>query len=171
MLMRRAVLGSGGVVFAGMTAEAVMKRYRATHDREPDALASSAGEGWKTVSPDGAPDESLLSNMASNFTMRLISCTGHLLMNVLNDFEIQRGEVFREAHANRSKVPLLTVANHTSTLDDPMLLGALIPLWDSLIDPTIHRWSICREEVCYKRKVSRPRVAVSRLARCLMRVL
>ncbi len=39
---------------------------------------------------------------------------------------------------------LLTVMNHSSTLDDPGLVGALLP-WDLILSPSKVRWSLCEQ--------------------------
>ncbi|CAM9269692.1 unnamed protein product [Choristocarpus tenellus] len=45
--------------------------------------------------------------------------------------------------------PLLTVANHASTLDDPALFAAMMP-WDVTLRPSRMRWTICSQEICFE---------------------
>lgn len=44
--------------------------------------------------------------------------------------------------------PLMTVANHACTLDDPGLMAALMP-WSVLVRPTFMRWAVCSQEICF----------------------
>ncbi|CAM9731625.1 unnamed protein product [Ascophyllum nodosum] len=44
--------------------------------------------------------------------------------------------------------PLLTVANHTSTLDDPSLFGVMMP-WDVVLRHKLMRWTACTQEICF----------------------
>ncbi|CAN0532905.1 unnamed protein product [Ectocarpus sp. 12 AP-2014] len=45
--------------------------------------------------------------------------------------------------------PLLTVANHASTLDDPAVMAVLLP-WDIVVRPRLMRWSVCSQEICFE---------------------
>ena len=45
--------------------------------------------------------------------------------------------------------PLLTVANHASTLDDPAIVAAMLP-WDIILRPSLLRWSLCAHEICFE---------------------
>ena len=44
---------------------------------------------------------------------------------------------------------MLTVSNHISTMDDPGLLAAIVPL-STLCDPDAMRWGVCAEDVCFR---------------------
>ena len=46
---------------------------------------------------------------------------------------------------------LLTVANHTSTLDDPMVISSIVPLSFFASEHRHHgmRWSLCAREICH----------------------
>jgi len=45
-------------------------------------------------------------------------------------------------------VPLLTVANHASSMDDPGLLSCMMPL-DVILRPSKVRWSIATQEIVF----------------------
>jgi 1-acyl-sn-glycerol-3-phosphate acyltransferase len=45
-------------------------------------------------------------------------------------------------------MPLLTVANHRSTMDDPFLMSSLIPFRD-LFQPQYVRWGFCAVDMCF----------------------
>ena len=44
---------------------------------------------------------------------------------------------------------MLSVSNHISTMDDPGMLAAIVPL-GTLLDPDAMRWGVCAEDVCFK---------------------
>ncbi|KAG9403466.1 hypothetical protein AC1031_006105 [Aphanomyces cochlioides] len=44
---------------------------------------------------------------------------------------------------------LITVTNHSSTVDDPAVLAAMLP-W-SCVRPHVCRWSLCSQEYCYQK--------------------
>jgi len=89
---------------------------------------------------------------------KLVHLTGAVfakgLIQVFNRFELKKDEnyyVFLNSIKNRGKnVPLLTVSNHASPLDDPCLLGAVIPLPMAALKPELLRFSICAREICFK---------------------
>ena len=49
--------------------------------------------------------------------------------------------------------PVLTVSNHMSTLDDPIILSRIAPL-SCLSDVKKHRWGGCSEEICFTSAVA-----------------
>lgn len=51
--------------------------------------------------------------------------------------------------------PLLTVSNHASTLDDPTLFCALLPLRFFATEPAHGRvrWTLCANEICHPNKL------------------
>jgi len=46
--------------------------------------------------------------------------------------------------------PVLTVCNHMSTIDDPIILSRLAPVSAYTNHPERHRWGGCSEEICFK---------------------
>lgn len=51
-------------------------------------------------------------------------------------------------HCSRGGIPLITVANHQSTLDDPMFQSAILPA-DVRWSASKMRWGVCTEEICF----------------------
>ena len=49
-------------------------------------------------------------------------------------------------------VPLITVSNHRSMMDDPGVLSCILPFWMS-IQPRYLKWSLCAQEFCFNSKV------------------
>lgn len=70
----------------------------------------------------------------------------------LNDTKLKRDEHYTHlVHLLKYRppgLPLLTVSNHCSTLDDPAVLGALVPLSVDLT-PKQMRWTLCSQEICF----------------------
>lgn len=46
-------------------------------------------------------------------------------------------------------VPLLTVSNHASPLDDPGVLVGMLPA-SVTVKPNLMRWTLCAREICFK---------------------
>ena len=77
-----------------------------------------------------------------------------LWLSHLLGLEVVRGSGLADNHANlvalvESGSGLITVANHDSVVDDPALFAALMP-WRLVARPTLHRWAICTQEVCFR---------------------
>jgi Acyltransferase len=69
----------------------------------------------------------------------------------LNTVKVLNREAF-EASV-RSRKALVTVSNHYSCLDDPLLWGALLSWSDVLMDPFILRWSMAAHDVVFTNSV------------------
>ena len=77
-------------------------------------------------------------------------------MELLNDFKVRQDSRLERflSYVNGGKAArngrgMLTVSNHTSVLDDPMLQAALVgfrPAWNS----ENHRWGVCKKSICFK---------------------
>lgn len=66
----------------------------------------------------------------------------------LNTTEMIDFDKFEEQFYKRGDRALITVANHTSILDDPGVISAILP-WSVVWKPSTMRWSICSEELCF----------------------
>jgi len=88
-----------------------------------------------------------------DFTFGIISGWANVVMHGLNNFKVSNSETFRKYVIEREEgTPLFTVCNHTSTLDDPVVLCGLLP-WSFFWTESRHgrvRWSLCAQEICYK---------------------
>ena len=75
-----------------------------------------------------------------------VSLLMSFIFRVLNSLKIVRGELLWKYLFKRDR-PLLTVSNHMSMLDDPGLMGAILPYW--LFRPDQVRWSLCTEDIFF----------------------
>jgi hypothetical protein len=79
-------------------------------------------------------------------------CIVHFIMvflfRILNSLKIIRGELlWKNLFKRENGRPLLTVSNHMSMLDDPGLMGAILPYWR--FKPDQVRWSLCTEDMFF----------------------
>jgi monolysocardiolipin acyltransferase len=80
-----------------------------------------------------------------------VTALSRLLLEVLNDFRIAGNKehhdylmnLIREGK-NRNR-GMITVSNHTSVFDDPVLQSCLT----SFIHPDLMRWGVCKESICF----------------------
>ncbi|XP_052286083.1 tafazzin-like [Dreissena polymorpha] len=70
-----------------------------------------------------------------------------LVGNVLNRTGVHNLGTFHDAMENRNGRGLITVANHTSRLDDPLMFSVL--RWNDIKLPRL-RWSTAAEDICFK---------------------
>mmetsp|Transcript_10494 Transcript_10494/g.21848 ORF Transcript_10494/g.21848 Transcript_10494/m.21848 type:complete len:276 (+) Transcript_10494:120-947(+) len=91
-----------------------------------------------------------------DFCMGLVALGSKFLFNVLNRTEIVHHERYLEAALSRPEGQgLITVANHTSTLDDPCLPCVMLPL-SHMCSESQHlsnRWVFCAADICFKNEL------------------
>ena len=84
--------------------------------------------------------------------IRTVSASS-LFMNFGGNFKIKNDENYRNflRHALRRDegTALITVANHRSIMDDPVLMANLVPYWYG-IQPRFIRWNICTQNMCFQ---------------------
>lgn len=71
----------------------------------------------------------------------------------MNTTEVTHIGRFENATSNRAAdTGLVTVSNHTSTVDDPFVFSALLPLsfFASEAQHKQNRWSLCAREICFR---------------------
>ena len=70
---------------------------------------------------------------------------------VSSELKIKNHEIFLETLKNRPRGPLLTVSNHISTLDDPLIWGALLSRDDlfGLLKAGQMRWTVGARELTF----------------------
>lgn len=75
-----------------------------------------------------------------------------LFLTFAGNFAIKSDSNYNEfynALKSPSLTPILTVSNHRSLLDDPLVLSSLIP-WYMNIQPKYLRWALCAQEYCFQ---------------------
>jgi monolysocardiolipin acyltransferase len=69
-------------------------------------------------------------------------------LGTMNTFTSQNKEVLEKWVLSRpEKRALITVSNHTSTVDDPAVLAQLVSF--SCLKPSVSRWTMCSQEYSY----------------------
>ncbi|KAJ1491518.1 hypothetical protein T484DRAFT_1933304 [Baffinella frigidus] len=88
--------------------------------------------------------------MARGVTMGLGKALVSVVMSMMNRVEVcedDRWSFFINTVRARDKdTPLITVSNHESCLDDPGLMGAIVP-WDVACDPRRMRWGLITQDL------------------------
>lgn len=106
-----------------------------------------------------------LTSFAWNNSSRVIcaiflTCS-KLVGKVLNNTCVHNREQFLNVLNERESRGLLTVSNHTSRLDDPLMWNFLE--WKNMIDFNQFRWSTAAEDVCFKHQFSAFCMAVGKV--------
>ncbi|CAL8463510.1 g3044 [Coccomyxa elongata] len=101
----------------------------------------------------GVPFDAPWGRLGRDLTLALVSIGSKFVLNVLNTTRFTNVERIEKAATERPPgTGLLTVCNHTSTIDDPVVLSALLP-WKFFYTESMHggnRWSLCAKEICYR---------------------
>lgn len=93
-----------------------------------------------------------------SITLGIVSGWSKMLLHVLNTTTTNNLDVLLHYVNNRHEGQgLITVCNHTSTLDDPAVISAMIPWQYFWTDPSHNkiRWSLCAEEICFQNELLR----------------
>ncbi|CAK0739091.1 hypothetical protein CVIRNUC_001135 [Coccomyxa viridis] len=106
--------------------------------------------------PQGVPVEPPWGSLGRDFTLGVVSLGSKLILRWLNTYNTTNLATLEEIVRHRPDgTGLLTVCNHTSTLDDPVVMSNLMP-WHFFASESHHmgnRWSLCAREICYKSKL------------------
>eukprot|EP01041_Mallomonas_annulata_P011961 gene11961-25056_t len=94
-----------------------------------------------------------LLSVARNITVSIVVSASSALLNYGGIFRLKiddNYEKFTEVLVSRPRrVPLITVSNHRSVMDEPVLLASILPLRIG-IQPRYLRWSICTQDICFQ---------------------
>lgn len=85
-------------------------------------------------------------------TLGIVSIVSKFVMKVMNRSHVEnRGDLMGAVLNREEGLGLITVSNHASTLDDPMLFCSIFPFTFFFTEHWHHRvrWSICAREICY----------------------
>ncbi|GAW23930.1 hypothetical protein ANO14919_135070 [Xylariales sp. No.14919] len=96
---------------------------------------------------------SLSRRAASSLIMGLTASLSRVFLYSLNSVEVTGLQRFLDIRDRRKDVHkrqrgLLTVCNHVSVSDDPLMWGVL-PFGDAF-NPSNHRWSLGAQDICFK---------------------
>ena len=79
----------------------------------------------------------------------LVGGAARLFVRGVNDLTLHDAHHLHAGLQRPAGTGMLTVSNHISTMDDPGLLAAIVPL-RTLCDPDAMRWGVCAEDVCFR---------------------
>ncbi|KAK1388452.1 Tafazzin [Heracleum sosnowskyi] len=120
-----------------------------------DSLPSSTKFYLKRVSQDiDMEGDSVLTRMLQAVAVPVFGNVCYVFMHGLNRVQIYGAEKLHQALQHRpSNKPLITVSNHVASLDDPLVISALIPP-SVLLDAHNLRWTLCASDRCFKNPVT-----------------
>mmetsp|Transcript_64122 Transcript_64122/g.171645 ORF Transcript_64122/g.171645 Transcript_64122/m.171645 type:complete len:370 (-) Transcript_64122:220-1329(-) len=133
------------------------------HTKDRRIPVPDGGVWWEAFRSSRAlsprsPDEAdpLVLRAARWLVIMSVSLVFRTALTMLNTFEVDRDQHFaRLLQLVESRPPgsaLITVSNHSSTIDDPTLLVASMP-WRVLIDTSKIRWVFCTQDICFRRPI------------------
>lgn len=93
----------------------------------------------------------LFAKAMSSLTLFSVGSIAKVFMNMYHKTTVYNKEEFNELiyKSEKDKQPVITVMNHVSTLDDPLVWGASLPC-STLARPSRMRWTLGAEDVCFK---------------------
>jgi len=119
----------------------------------PISLVQDLGEDEQMFYTEGNFVEHLFYQTARIFTVVIVAGLSRLWLRVVNTLYMKEDENYKyllDAILSREKnVPLLTLSNHSSTLDDPTIFGATMP-FTFHFEPRNVRWSVCEQSICHQ---------------------
>lgn len=90
------------------------------------------------------------SHIATSIIMITCGTVSKLLLRTLNTLHPYNINIFHQAIDTRPKGKgLLTFSNHQSVMDDPFLLGSIVPS-RLLINAKKMRWGLCSMDICFQ---------------------
>ncbi|CAG0901067.1 unnamed protein product [Darwinula stevensoni] len=113
----------------------------------------SAHSGFKWPFPEVkkgiAPYPSSFAwRVRSTAAIALVGCFSKIWMTWFNQLNVHNKEILIEAVENRPpKKPLITISNHLSCMDDPLLWGVL--RMKTLMNPQKMRWALAAHDICF----------------------
>ena len=91
-----------------------------------------------------------LWKLGSNLVLPIVGACSKIWLCYLNNTKFHNVDVIRKAVSHRAKGhSLITVSNHTSCMDDPLLAGMLS--WRQIFTPSLYRWTLAAHEICFSR--------------------
>jgi len=159
-------------------------KWKAAHDRLPylppcrwqdnsvwkrlSGASSSPARAKRPPSASAEPSEFAKRGLCNGpldwllrpLVLAIVGVSGRAYMHLARGLSLQNVDSFRSALSRRtSGQGLLTACNHSSAVDDPLLLAASVSP-QSLLQPSALRWSTCASDRCFKSS------ALARTLRC-----
>lgn len=105
-------------------------------------------------------EEPFILKLSRTTVMSFITLGSIGFIKILNNFKmyepLENFEDFMQEVKTSPKLRkrgIVTVANHTSTLDDPILQAAIVGFYPAVFTE-LHRWGICKENICHGNALS-----------------
>ncbi|GJU86260.1 tafazzin isoform X1 [Tanacetum coccineum] len=98
-------------------------------------------------------EDSFLTKMLQAVAVPVLGNVCHVFMHGLNHVQIYGGEKLQQALSRPDKTPLITVSNHIASMDDPLVIAALLPS-SVLIHARNLRWTLCATDRCFRNPVT-----------------
>lgn len=90
------------------------------------------------------------ARVGSSLIMGFVGSVSKILMKHLNSLYLYNIQVLHDAIERRHESQgLLTFSNHRSVMDDPFLLGSMLPA-RILFNPYRMRWGLCSLDICFQ---------------------
>ncbi len=146
----------GGFVVAPSVATAWWYRPIGNWDKD----ANGPKRNWPYMSKRNLNDElhdgsPMYLDMARGFLAPAVIVFWRIVVNFTplgGEMTIRQDENYEAFLSNvvrrKANQPLITVANHRSLLDDPLVICNLLP-WYISVQPRYLRWAICAQDFCY----------------------
>mmetsp|Transcript_36194 Transcript_36194/g.58486 ORF Transcript_36194/g.58486 Transcript_36194/m.58486 type:complete len:355 (+) Transcript_36194:48-1112(+) len=115
--------------------------------REISRLTKRSPENTALI--ESPTPDSCVGTAMTTATLFGVGSIGKIVIQNLNSIYIYDHEKLLKAVMEREGRGLLTVANHSSMIDDPALIATLLP-YSVLADFTRMRWTLCAYENCFR---------------------
>ncbi|KAI0565019.1 Phospholipid/glycerol acyltransferase [Gracilaria domingensis] len=90
------------------------------------------------------------ARLGTSLIIGFVGTVSKFLMKQLNSLYLYNVEVLHDAIEKRPQSQgLLTFSNHRSVVDDPFLLGSILPP-RILLNPNVMRWGLCSLDICFQ---------------------
>ncbi|GBG61250.1 hypothetical protein CBR_g19782 [Chara braunii] len=129
-------------------------------DTESDLMAQRAGREERKLADVALVENMLTSEQpslwmkaAQGFAVPVFGALSRIFMHGLNRTEVFDAHKLADAIWKRPQgQPLITVCNHVASMDDPLVLAALVPP-DLLVHAWAMRWTLCATDRCFTNPV------------------
>ncbi|XP_059477941.1 tafazzin [Neocloeon triangulifer] len=91
--------------------------------------------------------------LLSSFVLGSVGLINKVITSQLNTRKVFNKEILHAELDRPKKIPLITVSNHHSCMDDPGLWGAMLNSWEHLCDRNVMRWSLAAHDICFTNKI------------------